>query len=120
MKPLSIQRKLFLNIILFFAIFFLSTSVIAQEKKSQDRVFVKIEIKGMSCPYCAFGMEKELKQVSGVDNVQIILKNGLAYISTPIEQKPLKVLLKSIITDAGFTAGKIEYSDKPFVIKKDD
>lgn len=97
--------------LLFFSLF---SSLRAQEKE-QQQVYIKIEIKGMACPYCAFGMEKQLKKVSGVKNVTIELSEGLAYISTPKKQKPLKESLALIITNAGFTVGKIEYSDKPFI-----
>lgn len=95
-----------------------SISTNAQTANEQERIYVKIEIKGMACPFCAFGMEKELKKVAGVENVEIELKAGLAYISTPIIQKPTKKSLEKIITDAGFTVGKIEYSSKPFAIKE--
>ncbi len=86
----------------------------AQTNDEIPRVYIKIEIKGLACPYCAYGMEKELKKVSGVEQVDIELKKGLAYISTPINQKPTKEDLAKIITDAGFTAGKIEYSSNPY------
>lgn len=86
----------------------------AQINSVQQRVYIKIEIKGMACPYCAFGMEKELKKIAGVDNVEIELKEGLAYISTPIEQKPTKESLEKIIVDGGFTVGKIQFSPNPF------
>ena len=92
------------------------TSVNAQTKTDQERVYIKIEIKGMACLYCAFGMEKELKKVAGVDHVEIELKEGLVYLSTPINQKPSKESLKKIIVDGGFTPGKIQFSDKPFII----
>jgi copper chaperone CopZ len=107
-----------ISILVFFLCFLFSSPVTAQTNTVQEKVYIKIEIKGMACPYCAFGMEKKLKEVSGVDNVEIELKEGLAYISTPIDQKPLETLLKHIITDAGFTVGVIEYSNKPFIVKK--
>ena len=94
-----------------------SNSINAQISTQQGLVYVKIEVKGMACPYCAFGMEKELKKISGVKNVDIVLKEGLVYILTLVEQKPLTVLLKAIITDAGFTVGKIEFSNTPFKFK---
>ena len=94
------------------------TSLNAQTGSEQERIYVKIEIKGMACPFCAFGMEKELKQVAGVDKVEIELKKGLAYISTPLSQKPTMENLEKIITDSGFTVGKIEYSSEPFAIKE--
>ncbi len=89
-----------------------SSPAIGQAK--QGIIYIKIEIKGMACPYCAFGMEKGLKKIAGVDSVEIELKEGLAYISTPISQKPTKESIEKIITNGGFTIGKIEYADEPF------
>ena len=106
-------KTLFSFSILFFFILY-STPVNAQTKPEQERVYIKIEIKGMACPFCAYGMEKELKKVAGVDQVEIELKKGLAYISTPIDQKPTKESLEKIIIDGGFTVGEIEFSDKSF------
>ena len=98
--------------------FLFMTSTNAQVETIQKRVYIKIEIKGLACPYCAFGMEKELKKVSGVENVEIELKTGMAYISTPIDQKPTKEELQKIVKDAGFTVGEIEYSNEPFINEK--
>jgi len=98
-------------LILFFA---QATFVNAQSQTDEEKVYIKIEIDGMACAYCAFGMEKELKEVSGVDKVAIELKEGLAFISTPKSQKPEKENLSLIIQNAGFTPGNIEFSDKPF------
>ena len=100
---------------LVFSLFFLSVTTINAQENIQKRVYIKIEIKGLACPYCAFGMEKQLKKVSGVDdNVTIELKEGLAYISTPLDQKPTKEILEEIITNAGFTPGEIIFSEVPF------
>lgn len=112
-----IKKSILSLLILTLGLFF-STSGNAQTQNEQERIYIKIEIKGLACPYCAFGMEKELKKVAGVDNVDIELKTGLAYISTPIEQKPIAEDLEKIITDSGFTAGEIEFSGKPFVKEK--
>ncbi len=106
---------------LILSIFFLGFTSIIQGQtttKQQERVYIKIEIKGMACPYCAFGMEKKLKEISGVNNVEIELKEGLAYISTLKEQKPSKESIQDIILNAGFTVGKIFYSNTSFVREK--
>ncbi|PHS64035.1 MAG: hypothetical protein COB12_08605 [Flavobacterium sp.] len=93
---------------------FVNINMFAQSEALEERSYIKIEIKGMACPYCAYGMEKELKNISGVENVEIELKEGLAFISTPIKQKPSKESLEKIIEDAGFTVGKIEFNEIPF------
>ena len=112
------KNKLFLAVLFLTTCF--STPLFGQTSNEQERIYVKIEIKGMACPYCAFGMEKEFKKVAGVQNVDIELKKGLAYISAPLNQKPTKQSLEKIVTDAGFTVGKIEYSTSPFISKKDE
>ena len=96
-------------------LFFAVSNLLAQQKITANRVYIKIEVKGLACPYCAYGMEKELKKVSGVNEVEIELKKGLAYISTPVAQQPTKEALAKIIKDAGFTAGVIEFNKEPFV-----
>jgi len=122
MDNLATQSKI-AGIVLFMMLFFsFSTEIKAQnsDKQQQEYIYVKAEIKGMACPYCAFGMEKKLKEISGVNNVEIELEEGLAYISTLKEQKPSKESIQNIILNAGFTVGKIQYSDTPFARKKTD
>lgn len=94
--------------------FLIPVSSFAQNEKAAERVFIKIEIKGLACPYCAYGMERELKKIAGVEDVEIELEEGMAYISTPVTQKPTKAGLAKIIEDAGFTAGEIAFGGQPF------
>jgi len=44
----------------------------------------------MACTYCTYGMEKELKKVSGIKNINIELEEGLAFVSTPKNQQASK------------------------------
>ena len=108
------NNKYMLGFSILLLCFLYTAEVNAQTISTQQRVYIKIGIKGMACPYCAFGMEKELKKVVGVENVDIELKEGLAYISLPTEQKPTKESLEKIIVEAGFTVDEIVFSDKPF------
>ena len=117
--PVFNQLKLFLmknKIILpLLALCFISPFFLdAQSELPSEKVFIKIEIKGLACPFCAYGMERELKKIAGVENVEIELEEGLAYMSTPVAQKPSEKQLEKIIEEAGFTAGEIEFSEKPF------
>jgi copper chaperone CopZ len=106
----------FISFVFVLLLFGQNLTVKAQNKT--ERVYIKMEVNGMVCTNCAFGMEKELKKVSGVKSVKVLLKEGLAYISTLEKQKPLKESLALIITNAGFTPGKIEFSHKPFIVRE--
>jgi copper chaperone CopZ len=116
----TIMKKLlktvpFFSLIFTILLFGQPTTINAQN--NSDHVFIKMEVNGMACPYCAFGMEKELKKVSGVDDVKIQLKEGIVFLSILKKDKPTKENLSSIITNAGFTPGEIEYSSKPYPTK---
>lgn len=73
---------------------------------SGQRQVVDIDVKGMACPFCAYGLEKNLGKASEVDrasaslqaqNVRIVLKPGM---------QPDIGRYKQLIHDAGFTPGE--------------
>ncbi|MDX1629678.1 MAG: heavy-metal-associated domain-containing protein, partial [Fulvivirga sp.] len=37
---------------------------------------VKVEVDGLSCPFCAYGLEKKLKNLDGVTNIKVDIENG--------------------------------------------
>jgi len=93
----------------------LMTSVYTFSQASiQDKIYTKVEIKGMACPFCAGGLGKAFEEILGVQEVDIDFDNGMAYITSEFIYKPSKETLKKIVIEAGFEVGEISYSDKPF------
>ena len=41
-----------------------------------DVLEAELDVRGMSCPFCAFGIEKKLRGVPGVDDVSVLLDEG--------------------------------------------
>lgn len=74
-----------------------SIAIFAQSTRYQMRV------DGLACPYCAYGIEKKLKKISGLSNIKVNLKKGLVTVDaadgTTLNEKQMKTLFK----DAGFT-----------------
>jgi len=68
---------------------------------------VTVIVKGMACPFCAYGIEKRLGKVEGVKSVTVDLGRGKANLQVKeghtinINQVP------SAVKEAGFTPGKI-------------
>lgn len=62
-----------------------------------------MRVDGLACPYCAYGIEKKLKQIEGVEKIDVDLDKGLVKVDvregTELEQEQMKQLYK----DAGFT-----------------
>lgn len=105
-------------LVLMFFLFFALTPGNAQTD-AQEFSYVKIEINGLACPFCAYGLEKKLKEIDGVESVEIDVEEGLAFLSMNSNQKATKEDLEKIVTNAGFTPGAIDFSDKTFNPKDD-
>ena len=79
-----------------------------------------VTVDGLACPFCAYGLEKKLKQVEGVDSLKIDVDAGEAVMSiTPGtrlaaasgEEKGGRGLVSNIreaVEEAGFTPRKLE------------
>ena len=96
------------------SLLFTGYTAFAQEGK-EITTYIKIEVDGLSCPFCAYGLEKNLKKVEGVKDVFISVEGGFATFNVPKDHQLTEDELKKIVKDAGFTAREVSFSDKPFV-----
>jgi len=106
-----------MSVITLSLIFLLSLSIINAQTNEQDLTYVKVEVKGLACPFCAYGLEKKIKKIKGVESIKIDIEEGLVYLTMLTSQKPTKKTLEKIVTDAGFTPNNITFSEKPFKVK---
>ncbi len=66
-----------------------------------------VAVDGMACPFCAFGIEKRLRKVEGVESIAVSTKEGTASLvakdgaSIDVQQIP------GAVKAAGFTPGSI-------------
>jgi len=74
---------------------------------AQQAQTLDIEVKGMSCPFCVYGVEKRLKQLPEVDSVSVDLRHSRARLTLVPERKPDLDRIRKAILDAGFTPGRV-------------
>jgi len=67
-----------------------------------------VEVKGMSCPFSAFGVEKRLGAVAGVDTVIVSMKGGSAELTAAKDRSIDLAAVPEAVRRAGFTPGRIE------------
>lgn len=62
-------------------------------------------VDGLACPYCAYGIEKKIKALDGVDksSIEIKLNEGLVAFQADTRAPITAESLKTLINDAGFT-----------------
>ena len=94
------KLTLFLAWVLLFNLGLL-TSAPAQVEK------VEIRVDGLSCPFCAYGLEKKLEDIEGVGEVKINIDKGVAALQSKQEESIGVEKLESMVKDAGFTPREI-------------
>ncbi len=101
-------------------LFLLSLSTGHAQSKSQEHSYIKVEVMGLACPFCAYGLEKKLKELDGIETINIDVEEGVVYMTTSPSQKPAEEIIIDTVMDAGFTPGVILFSDVPFVLEGND
>ncbi len=95
-----------MKILLYFCIAFFSLAF-ADGLKAQEKATVTIRVDGLSCPFCAYGLEKKLKKLDGVEKLDIKINEGLAILIYGRAAKIDTVLIAKKVNEAGFTAARI-------------
>ncbi len=68
---------------------------------------IQVTILGMSCPFCAYGVEQKLKKLDGVVELTVVLETGLATLVMEEGADVSNATLRETVKDAGFEAAKI-------------
>lgn len=100
-------------IIILFALSFLTLSIFASQET--DKVFkgekITIQVDGLSCPFCAYGLEKKLKSIDGVKKIEIKVNDGLAILYLKEGAEITESQLRETVKKAGFTPRNITEGD---------
>ena len=75
---------------------------------AQAQNVLEIGVKGMTCSFCVYGLEKNLGKLEGVADVHVSLELGRARIVMATGHSPdLERICKAIV-DAGYTPGDVQ------------
>jgi len=95
-----------LRLLLLTGLLLLAPSSFASAQKA-DVSSATIQVDGLSCPFCAYGLEKHLKKVKGVEQVEINMKSGNAIVQMKQGAHVDDQALRQAVKKAGFTAREI-------------
>jgi copper chaperone len=68
-----------------------------------DGTQYQMRVDGLACPYCAYGVEKNLKKIDGVEKIEVDLNNGLVTVDVASGVTLTDAQMAKLFTDAGFT-----------------
>ena len=63
----------------------------------------QMRVDGLACPYCAYGIEKKLNKIDGVEKINIDLNKGLVTVNVADGVKLTEAQMTKLFKDAGFT-----------------
>jgi len=63
----------------------------------------QMRVDGLACPYCAYGIEKKLNKIDGVEKIDIDLNKGLVIVNVADGVKLTEEQMTRLFKDAGFT-----------------
>jgi mercuric ion binding protein len=63
----------------------------------------RIEVAGLACPFCAYGIEKKLRALDGVERIETHIKEGAVIVTMKDGATLDEATAKQAVKDAGFT-----------------
>lgn len=77
----------------------------AEEQPAPRRI--EVTILGMSCPFCAYGVEQKLKKLESVEELDVELETGIATLTLEEGADISNETLRETVKQAGFEVAKI-------------
>ncbi len=68
---------------------------------------IQVTILGMSCPFCAYGVQQKLQKLEGVTDLEVVLSTGLATLTLEEDADISNEQLQETVKKAGFEVAKI-------------
>jgi mercuric ion binding protein len=63
----------------------------------------QLKVDGLGCPFCAYGIEKKLSAIDGVEQIEVDLKKGQVIVIMAEGVSLSEERARQAVTDAGFT-----------------
>jgi len=96
-----------------FLILLTGSHLLAQEQTEMTpEQQVRVRVDGLSCPFCAYGLEKKLLKIDGVKAVEISVDEGEALLTLVKDAEINEESIRKEIKKAGFTPREIVFVDK--------
>jgi len=67
-----------------------------------------LQVEGLACPYCGYGVEKQFRQHDGVKSTDIDLEHGVVIVTVAPGTRFSDSELERIVDDAGFELGGVK------------
>lgn len=88
--------------------FILALTVYGATSAFADSPIYKLYVDGLACPFCAYGVEKQVGGLDNVKSVDVLIDEGIVSVTMDSGKTLDKAAAKRAVSDAGFTLRKFE------------
>jgi len=92
------------NLLIIIITVFAFTSITSNVNAQSDRDHFEVQVDGLGCPFCAYGLEKKFKEFKGIKDVKIEMETGQFNFSYPADKKLSLEDVENQVDKAGYTA----------------
>ena len=83
------------------AIMMMAYTPVFAQKKNHDKV--KVQVDGLGCPFCAYGLEKKMKELKNVKKINIDMETGMMTLTYPSHKMIDVETIENQVKKAGYT-----------------
>jgi len=80
-----------------FLIFFWTNTVFAAGGQYQ------LQVAGLACPFCAYGIEKKLNSIKGVEDIKVDVSSGMVIVTMAEGVRLTEDIVREKVKKAGFS-----------------
>ncbi len=77
------------------------TTQMSAQKSTMDHFSIQVD--GLGCPFCAYGLEKKFKEFKGIKNTAIDMETGMFTFEYPSDKELSMEKVENQVTAAGYT-----------------
>lgn len=82
---------------------FLSLMSVTTIQAQKETDSFEIQVDGLGCPFCAYGLEKKFKDFKGIKNIKIDIETGDFTFTYPTEKKLSLPQVEAQVKKAGYS-----------------
>ena len=94
---ISIMKSFWQRTVLILGLVLMSVSAFAAQQA------YKLRVDGLACPFCAYGIEKKLNAIKGVQGVEVDIATGIVSVTMAEGTTLDEAVAKKAVKDAGFS-----------------
>lgn len=73
---------------------------------------VTLRVDGLTCPFCAYGLEKRLREIAAIDTLVVRVSDGLVLIRAKDGEAVTDEDLQEAVKSAGFSLREIYHTER--------